>query len=163
MRLKSIASPKPNHRESAMTPMIDVVFQLLAFFILTFRVVVPEGDFGVSMPAVSSDENAELRPEETLHVHLVADAEGRLADVRVNHRSLGPDVQALHRIVMLVADVDGPSNLRADIDARLRFDPQLHYEHAMAALAAISAYRDANGNSAVLIEHVRFERPDHGA
>jgi biopolymer transport protein ExbD len=33
--------------ELNMTPMIDVVFQLLAFFVLTFTVVAREGDFDV--------------------------------------------------------------------------------------------------------------------
>jgi Biopolymer transport protein len=33
-----------------MTPMIDIVFQLLAFFIMTLKIVQPEGDFDVRMP-----------------------------------------------------------------------------------------------------------------
>ncbi|NBP80347.1 hypothetical protein EBU58_06445, partial [bacterium] len=28
-----------------MTPMIDIVFQLLAFFIMSLKIVQPEGDF----------------------------------------------------------------------------------------------------------------------
>ena len=33
-----------------MTPMIDVVFQLMIFFMLTFNIIAPEGDFDVRMP-----------------------------------------------------------------------------------------------------------------
>ena len=33
-----------------LTPMIDVVFQLLAFFLVTFRVAVVEGDFSLKLP-----------------------------------------------------------------------------------------------------------------
>ncbi len=159
MQFARKSSAEPNRRESAMTPMIDIVFQLLAFFILTFRVAVPEGDFGVTMPAASANPSVEVPLEETMHVHLVADREGKLIDIRVNHRSLGADATALHRYVLQLVGTEGPSNLRRDFDVKLHFDPHLHYEHAMAALSAISAYRDASGNSAVLIERIQFERP----
>lgn len=33
-----------------MTPMIDVVFQLLIFFMCTLKMIEPEGDFDISMP-----------------------------------------------------------------------------------------------------------------
>ena len=36
--------------EAQMAPMIDVVFQLLIFFMLTLKIVEPEGDFMVNMP-----------------------------------------------------------------------------------------------------------------
>ena len=36
-----------------MTPMIDVVFQLLVFFALTLNVVEAEGDFRIRMPTFS--------------------------------------------------------------------------------------------------------------
>ena len=36
-----------------MTAMIDIVFQLLVFFIMTFKIVALEGDFSVKMPQTS--------------------------------------------------------------------------------------------------------------
>ena len=33
-----------------MTPMIDIVFQLMAFFIMSLKIVQAEGDFDVRMP-----------------------------------------------------------------------------------------------------------------
>ncbi|MEZ6121857.1 MAG: biopolymer transporter ExbD [Planctomycetaceae bacterium] len=33
-----------------MSAMIDVVFQLLIFFMLTLKIVEPEGDFDINMP-----------------------------------------------------------------------------------------------------------------
>ena len=32
-----------------MTPMIDIVFQLLIFFIMTFKITAPEGDFYIDL------------------------------------------------------------------------------------------------------------------
>ena len=39
--------------ELQMTPMIDIVFQLLVFFIMTFKIVAMEGDFNIRMPAAA--------------------------------------------------------------------------------------------------------------
>jgi biopolymer transport protein ExbD len=158
MQLRPTASPKAQRRDSAMTPMIDIVFQLLAFFILTFRIVVPEGDFGLTMPSAAPTPSAVPQLVEPLHVHLAADAAGNLTDVLVNGRSLGTDLNALHRHVALVAGIEGPTNLRADVEVKLDCDPQLHYEHTMAALTAVSAYVDAAGNPAILINGVQFAR-----
>lgn len=36
--------------EPQMAPMIDVVFQLLIFFMLTLKIIEPEGDFPINMP-----------------------------------------------------------------------------------------------------------------
>ena len=36
--------------EMQMTPMIDIVFQLLTFFIMSFKIVAAEGDFDIKMP-----------------------------------------------------------------------------------------------------------------
>ena len=41
--------------ELQMTPMIDIVFQLLVFFIMTFKIVAQEGDFNVKMPLASAN------------------------------------------------------------------------------------------------------------
>jgi biopolymer transport protein ExbD len=37
--------------EQNMTAMIDVVFQLLTFFVMSFKVAAMEGDFNIKMPA----------------------------------------------------------------------------------------------------------------
>jgi biopolymer transport protein ExbD len=40
-----IKSRVPNKVELNMTPMIDIVFQLLIFFIMSFKIAAQEGDF----------------------------------------------------------------------------------------------------------------------
>jgi biopolymer transport protein ExbD len=40
--------------EINMTPMIDVVFQLMSFFMCTLKVVSPEGDFDIRMPIAAA-------------------------------------------------------------------------------------------------------------
>lgn len=43
--------------EPQMAPMIDVVFQLLIFFMLTLKIIEPEGDFPINMPQGRPDPN----------------------------------------------------------------------------------------------------------
>lgn len=159
MIVRPISSPPRDERSTAMTPMIDVVFQLLAFFVLTFRIVSPEGEFGVTMPAAAPATGVHEVHEEELHVRLAADSAGNLTDVRVNNRSLGPDIKALHQYVANLAGIEGPSSLRSAIEVKLDFDPQLYYAHAMDAVTAVSTYRDSEGNPAVLVERLKFGRP----
>ena len=40
-----------------MTPMIDVVFQLMSFFMCSLKIVAPEGDFDIRMPLGRSASN----------------------------------------------------------------------------------------------------------
>ena len=65
----------PARSKVDMTPMIDVVFQLLIFFMCTLKVIEPEGDFDISMPLgapkADSVTDAELPP---FKVRMQADA-----------------------------------------------------------------------------------------
>ena len=53
---------EPEEIKINMTAMIDIVFQLLVFFIMTFKVVAMEGDFNIKMPLAS--ESADSLDEE---------------------------------------------------------------------------------------------------
>lgn len=48
--------------ELNMTSMIDIVFQLLIFFIMTFKIVTEEGDFNIKMP-LQSQASGEMLEE----------------------------------------------------------------------------------------------------
>jgi biopolymer transport protein ExbD len=70
----------PEKIDIPMTPMIDMVFQLLVFFIMNFKVVEMEGDFNVKMPlagnvVASNDPNL----LQDMRLTLTADEDGNLA------------------------------------------------------------------------------------
>ena len=71
-----------------MTPMIDIVFQLLIFFIMTFKIVSLEGDFNIKMPAAAPSEGP---PEEDLlpplRLRLTAGEEGQLNGIQLDDRA----------------------------------------------------------------------------
>jgi biopolymer transport protein ExbD len=71
-----------------MTAMIDVVFQLLTFFMLTLKSVVVEGDFNIRMPLGASAGAAEENPIPPLILKMSADASGRLTGVQMGGKSV---------------------------------------------------------------------------
>ena len=93
--------------ELQMTPMIDIVFQLLVFFIMTFKIVAMEGDFNIRMPAASQQaappDQMEFPP---MKLYLSGNEDGTLAGIRLNEESL-PTVQHLNsRIQELIRHGD---------------------------------------------------------
>jgi biopolymer transport protein ExbD len=71
-----------------MTPMIDVVFQLLTFFMLSMKVVLVEGDFNIRMPLGASAGRAEVEPLPPIIVKMTATPDGSLSDVRLGSKSV---------------------------------------------------------------------------
>ena len=131
--------------ELQMTPMIDVVFQLLIFFMLTFKIAVPEGDFNVNMPLVAA---APGDPEDFQHemkVRLLADDNGLLAGIYLNDRPLlgaSPEqlIASLRDDIRQVVELFGGVGDPLDQEPEVELDPDYHlkYEYTMAALSACS-------------------------
>lgn len=69
-----------------MTAMIDVVFQLLTFFMLTLKSTVVEGDFNIRMPLGASAGPAD-NPIPPIVVKMSATPEGYLSDVRLGGKA----------------------------------------------------------------------------
>ncbi|TWT86824.1 Biopolymer transport protein ExbD/TolR [Pseudobythopirellula maris] len=147
--------------ELQMTPMIDIVFQLLIFFIMTFKIVLPEGDFNVRMPLAASESPAPPSETPTLRLEMTADGEGKLVELRLGDLVFtGEDRFAkLHAHVRsLVGDAGGPgvaTDQEVDIDA----DYGLRYDYVMRAITALTGYIE-NGQRHQLIERVRLTPPD---
>lgn len=141
-----------------MTPMIDVVFQLLAFFMMSLRIIDAEGDFEVRMPVLGTKPG----PVETLspmRVQLQASSTGGLAGVRLNERSF-TRLDDLRRHLASIVGEPGPGG-QLSPEVEIECDYNLNYEHAMAAITAISGERLADGKIAKLIEKIRFAPPVH--
>ena len=136
-----------------MTPMIDIVFQLLAFFIFTLRIVALEGDLGIQMPWDSRPGPPSMTAMLPLQVELSARTDGSLARIGLSGQPVA-DMQALRaRVVELIG---GDAARAEELEAELRCDEGLAYEHAVAALTALSGRRDKAGNIEPLIKKIRF-------
>ena len=145
-----------------MVPMIDIVFQMLVFFIMTFKIVLPEGDFNIRMPSAAAARTVD--PSETLPLTLVMKAgpNGELADLQLSGRSFGNGRDAFARlhqhIRSLIDDAGGPGTA-ADQEIELDCDYDLHYDYTIRAITAITGYIE-NGQQHRLIERIKFTPPE---
>lgn len=143
-----------------MTSMIDVVFLLLIFFVMTFKIVEMEGDFAVRMPLASDASSVTDPTDLPLKLRLQSDAAGNLASIQLNDTPLGNDPAAFDRLRANVVDIvgtagpiDGDDGPEIEIDA----DYNLKYENVIRAFTAVSGYKD--GNQIVkLIEKINFAK-----
>ena len=146
-----------------MTPMIDIVFQLLVFFIMTFKIVLPEGDFNIRMPPPATQQNRPPDNSPTLTLRMTAGDEGRLSSLKLGDRSFGNEggTSAFDKlrgyIIGLVNDEDGPGTA-SEREVELECDYDLDYEYVIQAITAVSCYIK-NGQRYKLIERIRFAPP----
>jgi biopolymer transport protein ExbD len=149
-----------SHRDEIilqMTPMIDIVFQLMVFFVFTFKIVLPEGDFGIRMP--SAQQSSASTPSESplLKVRLRANATGELSALQLGDVSFDGDApfyQLQSKIRGLIGDAAGPGS--SDQEVEIDADYNLKYRYAMNAITAVTGYVDDNGEQHKLVERVRF-------
>jgi biopolymer transport protein ExbD len=142
-----------------MTSMIDIVFQLLAFFIMTFKIITQEGDFNVKMPL------ADVRPgpiDEQLippiKVRLQAGSDGKLTGIVMNQKPLDAFPHLRDEILGLIGTDSPAAGEGAEVE--LDCDYNLRYEHVIQAITAVSGYRDdATGDIVKLIDKIKFAPP----
>ncbi len=137
------------------TPMLDMAFQLLAFFILTFKAPTAETHIDLQLPAtpaaLPSARAGRARPnparavdadlENDLLVRAEADDLGDLSALRLGEAVL-PDLEALgsrlHRYTQLLGS--RPLRVRLVADDRLRYEPAAQII-AVCSAAGVSSVR----------------------
>ena len=147
--------------ELQMTPMIDIVFQLLIFFIMTFKIVPREGDFNIRMPQASPSQ---AMPDESLlplRIQLTANSEGELSGIQLNEQDFRDFVELREYVIGYLADVSGPESAKDSAEVELDCDYDLRYEFVVRAITAVSGYRDKATNQVIpLVERIKFTPPD---
>jgi len=141
-----------------MAAMIDIVFLLLVFFVMTFTIVAVEGDFRVEAAQPSANAVADAPPpvETRMHLRLTAHPDGSLAAIRMNDRYFS-DFDSLHNFVLGLAaersNVDEPFD---GIVVELDCDEQLNYENVIDAVTAVTGDLRSDGTRVDLISSIRF-------
>jgi biopolymer transport protein ExbD len=142
-----------------MTSMIDIVFQLLAFFIMTFKIVTQEGDFNVKMPLADVGPgpiDQQLIPP--IQVRLQAGRGGELTNVAMNQKRLGGISDLRDEIFGLIGTDSPAAGDGAEVE--LDCDYNLRYEYVIEAITAVSGYRDgATGDIVKLVDKLKFAPP----
>ena len=164
MKFRHAVSGGDEKIELQMVPMIDIVFQLLIFFVMTFNPSVPEGDFSITMPI---NAPTDIPPEDNLllpiHVHLVADDDGNLTNIRVNRQvSYGSGDAAFVKLRSLIIEevnrgpATGSSSFREAGEVEFETDFKLKYGNLIRAITAVTGHRDDEGRLVKLIQKIKF-------
>ncbi|MFO0913305.1 MAG: biopolymer transporter ExbD [Pirellulales bacterium] len=141
-----------------MTPMIDIVFQLLVFFIMSFKVTVQEGDFNVKMPVAAPSAGVIEEELPPMKLRLTANADGTLSGIRLNDQSF-PNFAALRQhVLQLLGSDQGPGSMREKAELEIDADFGLQYDQVVRALTAVTGYIQ-NDQPVKLIEKIRFTPP----
>jgi biopolymer transport protein ExbD len=128
----------------SMTTMIDVVFLLLIFFMLTLKILPSEGEFQVQMPTASAAVDVAVdRPHTDIRIRLVANDDGSLNRLQLGRRNLGNDRRAFERLGHEMYGLVGrPGLIKDGLEITIDSDYHLNYEHVMQAVGAASGRID---------------------
>jgi len=161
MRVRNVQRYSDEGVEVPMTPMIDIVFQLLAFFVMTFKISAPEGDFNIKMPlaapSVGKPDESQLPPTK---ITLRSDDNGVLTGMILGNRAIKGRGELRREIRAMVNDAGGPGSpgaLAAEVE--LDCDYQLRFEYVIDAITDISGYVTEDGRIVKLIEKIKFSPP----
>lgn len=161
MKIRKVGSGPPDKVEMNMTPMIDVVFQLIAFFMYSLKIGSPEGDFSIKMP-LAAPHAGQPNPDELLppiRIRLIAGPGGELAGIRMGERPLANFTVLNEEVVGIVGTQEGPGSLAEAAEVELDVDYNLHYRHVISAITAVSGTRSPDGRLVKLIEKIKFAQP----
>ena len=155
--------------EPQMAPMIDVVFQLLIFFMLTLKIVEPEGDFNINMPIGAPSQATTDEPVfPDIKVKLKATPDGSLQMLFLGQRQLGNDPGAFQRLNSEILTIIGkPGNpLTKDIEVEIDADYNLDFQYVISAVSACTGRLGKQGQIVRYVEKIKFappKRPEGGA
>jgi biopolymer transport protein ExbD len=145
-----------------MTPMIDVVFQLMSFFMCTLKVVAPEGDFDIRMPlgksASAAVDDQQVPP---IRVKLSAGPDGSLSSIAMNGNPVIDFNDLQKKVVSLVGTGRGPNSLADKTEVELDCDYGLRYSNVVRAITAVSG-TVSDGQIVELIKKIKFTPPKAG-
>lgn len=149
--------------EQQMAPMIDIVFQLLIFFLLTLKIVEPEGDFSVNMPIAAPSQTPQDALDLPIKVRLTADPQtGELMQLFFNNRPLGDGPEAFQQLNTQMLQLTWSGNSRnpltKDVEVEIDVDYELNYEYFIKAVSNVTG-RMLNGQQQRYAEKIKFAAP----
>lgn len=145
--------------EIPMAPMIDIVFQLLIFFMLNLKILSPEGDFSIHLPQGGGPGTVSQNP---IKIGLRSDADGNLTQLTIGSRNLGNDEAAFDRLNNAILQIVGrPGNPAAgDIEVELDADFETQHKHVVKAISRCTGKRDPQtGVVTRYVEKIKFAPP----
>jgi biopolymer transport protein ExbD len=128
--------------ELNLTAALDVIFNILAFFIITFRLPLPEKNFDVRLPppkamdqSQATGEPASQEPFKQVTIALEADANGRLSRIRLEDRVVTTVSGLVRELKLTTSAINVAGSEKLD-SATIVASPRLKYEHVIAVVDA---------------------------
>lgn len=144
--------------ELQLTSMIDVIFLLLIFFVMTFKIAAQEGDFNIKMPIGGGPGSADTT-ELPIKLRLRANADGELVDIVVNDSlTFGNDWTKLRGYILNVTGGNAPPTPEEGPEVEIDLDYNLRYEHVIGAVTAVTGQR-LGDEVKRLVERIKFAPP----
>ena len=146
-----------------MTAMIDIVFQLLVFFIMTFKVTAMEADFNIRMPASSNTPPEKIVefPPTVIYVNLRAGQEREISgidvDDGVNQKSFNDKdmYEQLTKFVEETITAEGDPSAAEEVEVEFTIAEVLKYRYTVRAIEAVSGKIEGD-TVKTLIEKIKF-------
>ena len=142
-----------------MTPMIDVVFQLLTFFLMTFKVASPEGDFNLRLPKEERSAGPANTQTEMITIRLVARPSGDLQMIQIQSNpplGAGPRAfQMLHNEIARMVNIARGAQ-QDEPEIQIDADDFLRYENIVQTISAVSGQVEADGSIVPLVKKIKF-------
>ncbi len=129
--------PKGEVGKVMMAPMVDVVFQLLIFFLIASEVRPTEADFQTNLPAGTGPKDVKVPPKEAYRVYLKpVDSACTNVEISINDDLLGRSPEGFQALVGRLKNVSKKENMLLVIDG----EPNVKVQFITYALdAAIEA------------------------
>ena len=168
-----LETTEPEEIKLEMTSMIDIVFQLLIFFIMTFKVVALEGDFNIKMPLASTkNDSLDIELPELMVVKLNADENGELGGITADGKAIGGGLvdapsrkSALKGLTEYCKEQTGgevdPEN-PVDIEVEFDIDPRLHYGYTVNGIESVSGFIKPDRTIGKLLSRIKFKDNSKG-
>lgn len=161
MRFKSKES-NAEELQLNMTAMIDIVFQLLVFFIMTFKVTAQEADFNIRMPSVSTEQSITDIEPVVINVGLKANSERNLTRIEANINGLGGSnftgddkYKQLTKYVETTLTQESDPSSQDEIEVEFDIDESLRYRYTVQAIEAVFG-RVQDGEVVKLVQKIKF-------
>jgi len=175
-----LEASEPEEIKLNMTAMIDIVFQLLVFFVMTFKVVAMEGDFNIKMPLAGVEgQDIDTELPDLIQVSLKPDAAGNLASMTVDNgtgvqtiegpffgtiqkddgEQIVPNQDAFASLTEYVErQLAGETDPDKPIETELEFDIEygVKYLYTVEAIGSVSGRKLPDGSVKKLISKIKF-------
>lgn len=148
--------------------MLDMAFQLLTFFILTFRPSPVEGQLAVNLPppvAITnpqdkpkesdSGDGAGINPFETLNMYVNANGEGEVSEIRVGTRTLSRGRLDERQVGSLSRSLGEFFALTPYERVQIIADGKLHYAELMKVIEVCTRQKMTNGQPLTKISFIQ--------